>query len=76
KGNFIMWEPVLLIQDNNHFKILIDHDEMELFDHEKSSLLHEKIEKIGYKIIDVQYLLESISAPPWSIEVLVSIIKN
>jgi len=74
RGEFIEWNPLILVQDEG-FRFFIDHDRMELFSAEKEDNLNKIIEEIGYKIIDTQFLYKSISAPPWSIEVLKTIKK-
>ena len=74
KGEFIEWNPLILVQDEE-FKFFIDHDRMELFSREKDEKLREEIEKLGYEEIDTQLLYGSISTPPWSIEVLKTIRK-
>lgn len=72
-GNFIMWEPVLLVQDKGRFSIFIDHDELELYSEQTWQKLFSEVEKLGFSIVDILNLGDSASAPPWTNEKLVTV---
>ena len=72
-GNFIMWEPVLIVQDGNQFAMYIDHDELELYTSETWNQLESVIDDVGFKIIDILSMEGAASAPPWTTEKLVTV---
>ncbi|WDV46528.1 class I SAM-dependent methyltransferase [Clostridiaceae bacterium M8S5] len=72
EGDFLQWNPVLLIEENNELSVFVDHDEIELFDEDKSKEYYHQIEEIGFSIIDIITLPKRKSAPPWSKEVIVT----
>ncbi len=74
-GDFLTWDPVLIIQDGDICKIMVDHDKMELLSEEKENHLNVATTESGFEMVDNVYLYKSRSAPPWSIEVLKTIRK-
>jgi SAM-dependent methyltransferase len=72
-GNFIRWDPVLLVQDGSHFATYIDHDELELYTENTWQQLLSVIDNVGFRIIDVLSPCGPASPPPWSTERLVTV---
>lgn len=72
-GTFIMWEPVLFVMDGGQFSMYIDHDELELYTEDTWQKLQTLIGDVGFRLIDIFPLSDSLSAPPWTLEKLVTV---
>ncbi|KGO15602.1 ubiquinone biosynthesis methyltransferase UbiE [Clostridium botulinum] len=76
EGLFLEWNPVLIIEEDEKIRTFVDHDELEAFTEEGCLEYYKEIEELGFKIIDVTSLPGRPSAPPWTLEMIVTAIKK
>lgn len=76
KGLFLEWNPVLIIEEDEKIRTFMDHDELEVFTEKACLQYYKEIEELGFKIINITSLPGRLSAPPWTIEMIVTAIKK
>jgi SAM-dependent methyltransferase len=76
EGSFLQWNPVLLIEEDNKLLTFMDHDELEIFNEQECEEYYKEIESLGFEIIDVTSLPGRPSAPPWTLEMIVTAVKK
>lgn len=71
EGNFLQWNPLLLIEEGGQFKQFTDHDEIQLYNKDEVRTYISDVEAMGYELQNWYRLPVRDSSPPWATETII-----